>query len=665
MFSKIFIERPRLATVISVIITMAGIIAIFNIPVAEFPQITPPVVRVSTVYPGANAEVVRDTVAAPIEQEVNGVENMLYMESSSSNNGSYELTVTFEIGTNPDINQVNVQNRVQLAEPQLPQEVLDQGIDVRRRSTDMLGVITFVSPNNTYDRVFMTNYLTRTVKDSLVRIAGVNDVFIFGEFDYSMRIWLKPDKLRALNLSEDEVIDAIQSQNLQATIGYMGTVPAVPGQEVQYVLRAKGRLTEAEEFEDIVVRSNEQGGLVRLKDIARIELDSKEYSPIAFKNGQPTVGMAVYRSSEANAVLTMNEVRAQLKDLKEIMPGDIEYEIIYDTTDYVREAISEIVFTLFFTFLLVVLVIFIFLQDWRATLIPTAAIPVSIIGTFAFLLALGFSANTVVLFALILAIGLVVDDAIVVVENVHRLIEEGLDPKAASIKAMDQVTGPIVATTLVLLAVFVPIAFMPGIVGQLYKQFGVTICVSVVISAINSLTLSPALCSIFLRKTKLTTKGPFGWFNRYMDFSRRLYGKWVAWLLRRIAVPAFIFISVLLSTWYLTEIIPSSFLPEEDRGGFFNDVKLPEGASLERTQMVLDNVTNILLNIKGVDDVLAVSGFSLLSGQAENVGFAIASLEPWDERKSSDQHIKSIIYKANNKYKPILSANIFPFMPPP
>lgn len=666
MFSKIFIERPRLAIVISILITLGGIIAIYTIPVGEYPNITPPVIRVSAVYPGANAEVVRDTVAAPIEQEVNGVDDMLYMQSDCSNNGRYTLEVTFTVDSNPDIDQVNIQNRLQLAKSQLPKEVLDQGIDVRRRSADMLAVVPFFSPKGTRDRVFMSNYVSRTVEDALVRINGVSDVYIFGSYAYSMRIWMDPDKLIALGMSAQEVIRAIREQNIQATVGSVGTAPSPPGQKVQYTLKAKGRLKKPEEFGNIVIRHNEKGGLVRVKDVAEVELASKDYMTKAWYNNQPTIGIAVYKSSEANALETMDAVEAELKLQAEDFPADMEYKVMYDTTDYVKKAIEEIIFTLGLTFLLVVAVIFAFLQNWRATLIPAVAVPVSIIGTFAALLALGMSANTISLFALILAIGLVVDDAIVVVENVHRVMEvEKLDRKSAAIKSMTEVTGPIVATTLVLLAVFVPVAFMPGITGQLYKQFGVTLCVSVVISSICALTLSPALCGVFLKEAKPHRRGPFGWFNSSLWFSRKLYVSVVGWLIRHLSVGILFFLILAGGAWLFSGHIPTSFLPQEDKGGFFNDIKLQEGASIQRTNEVIHKLTKKCLQIEGVEDVIAVSGFSLLSGRAENVGFAVADLIPWDERTAPELHLNAMVNKVSKELNSISTANIHSFVPPP
>lgn len=666
MFSRIFIERPRLAMVVSIFITLAGLIALFNIPVAQYPQITPPEIRVTAVYPGANAKVVADNVAAPIEKEVNGVDKMLYMSSSCSNDGRYELAVTFAVGTDSDMDQVNLQNRVQLATPKLPREVVSQGITVRKRSTDILGAVVFFSPKGTRDKLFLSNYVSRNIKDALVRLDGVSDVFIFGEFEYSMRIWMDPERLTARGLTADDVSAAIRRQNIQAAVGSIGTSPAGADQQFQYTLRAKGRLNDVEDFKNIIVRSNDQGGLVRVRDIARVELGSKNYSTHSIINGQTCLGMGVYRSSDANSLNTMKAVRAELKHLAKQMPDDVQYKVIYDTTKYVSAAIDEIAMTLGIVCLLVVGVVFIFLQDWRATLIPAVTIPVSMIGTFAVLLALGYNANTISLFALIMAIGLVVDDAIIVVENVYRVMDKRkLSPKAATIRAMGQVTGPIVATTLVLLAVFVPVGFMPGITGQLYKQFAVTICTSVLISSINALTLSPALCAVLLKEPKVIRRGPLAWFNRVLESSRNIYVTSTAWLIRRLAVALLILAGVFGAGYFLFTRSPTSFLPQEDQGAFFINAQLPEGASLARTNKVMERVTRTLQDIDGVDDVLGVSGFSLLSGTAENVAFGIVVLKPWDERTRPDQQLDALVGQAMGRLAAISSANIFAFAPPP
>jgi HAE1 family hydrophobic/amphiphilic exporter-1 len=665
MFSKLFIDRPRFAVVISLVITIAGLIAMTNLPVAEMPDITPPVVHVSAIYPGANAETIAETVAAPIEQEINGVENMIYMESEISNDGSYDLSVTFKMDSNPDINQVNLQNRLQLAQSQLPQEVIDQGISVTRRSTDMLGVVSFISPDNSKDQLEIGNFVIRRIKDALVRVDGVSDTFIFGDREYSMRIWADPDRLTAFGLSPADVVSAVRKQNIQATVGYVGTAPASKEQEIQFTLRAKGRLTEVSEFENIIIRTNESGGVVRVKDVARVELGGKSYSIDARLNNNPSVAVAIYKSSEANALETMVKVREELKRLEQYMPAGIDYRVMYDSTDYIRTTINEIVFTLFLTFLLVIIVIYIFLQDLRATIIPSAAIPVSIIGTFAVMSALGYNINTISLFAFILAIGLVVDDAIVVVENVHRVMEEeDVSAKDAAIKAMKEVTGPIIATTLVLIAIFVPIAFMPGISGQLYKQFGVAICISVIFSSINSLTLSPALCAVFLKKPKVKKHGPFAWFNTYLSFSRNIYTSTTRWLLKKIAIPIVAFICVVVGVYFLSEYIPTSFLPNEDKGAFFVDIKLAEGATLEKTMETLSKVSEIALNTDGVADILAVSGFSLLSGSAENVGFCIIPLVDWDERPKGVT-LETAMAEFSRKVNAEVPAQVFPFAPPP
>jgi len=666
MISKIFINRPRLAAVVSIFITLAGLIALLNIPVAQYPQITPPEIRVTATYPGASAEVLANTVGAPIEKEVNGVENMLYMSSSCSNAGTYSLSVTFAVGTDPDIDQVNLQNRVQLAAAKLPQEVVEQGITVRRRSADIMAAISFYSPGRSQDMLFLSNYISNNIKDALVRLEGVSDVAVFGEKEYSLRIWMDPERLTALGLTADDVISAIRSQNIQASVGAVGQEPVDLGQQVQYTLRAKGRLTDVEEFENIVIRGNSQGGIVRVRDIARVELAAKTYGSQSALNGFPAATLAVYQTTEANALETMAAVKAELGRLDDRMPEDIEYRVILDSTRYVSAAIDEIVMTLGLVSFLVIGVVFIFLQNWRATLVPAVTIPVSLIGTFAVLLALGYNANTISLFALIMAIGLVVDDAILVVENVYRVMhEEALDARAASIKAMSQVTGPIIATTLVLFAVFIPVGFIPGITGQLYRQFAVTMCTSVLLSAICALTLSPAMCAAVLLPTRPHLRGPFGWFNRILELTRRGYVAGSALLIRwRMLVPLLL-IAIFGSAWFLFSHTPNSFLPDEDQGYFFLNVQLPEAASLFRTNTVMQRATDEIKGIDGVENVIGVSGFSLLSGSADNVGFAIAILKPWDERKRPNLQLDSIVEQAQEKLSAISTANIFAFAPPP
>jgi hydrophobe/amphiphile efflux-1 (HAE1) family protein len=666
MISRIFISRPRLAAVVSIVITVAGLIALFNIPVAQYPRITPPVIQVTAVYPGANAKVIADTVAAPIEKEVNGVANMLYMSSSSSNLGIYTLSVTFAVGTNPDIDQVNLQNRVQLAASKLPRAVVSQGIDVRKRSSNMMAVIAFYSPQKSRDMLFLSNYVSNDVKDAIVRLKGVSDAFIFGEKEYSIRIWMNPERLAALGLTADDVIGAIRNQNIQAAVGAVGQEPMAASQQVQYTLRARGRLSDVKDFKNIVIRANDQGGLVRVGDIARVELAAKSYGHTDMLNGKQAAVMAVYRSTGANALDTMKAVKAELKHIAERMPADVNYEIILDTTNYVSAAIHEIIMTLALTALLVILVVFVFLQDWRATLIPAVTIPVSLIGTFGVLLALGYSANTISLFALIMAIGLVVDDAIVVVENVYRVMdEENLPPKEATLRAMRQVTGPIVATTLVLFAVFVPVGFMPGITGQLYRQFAVTMCTSVLISAICALSLSPAMCATVLRPQRARRRGPFGWFNRFLEAVRRRYVSGSAWLIRRLAVALLLLAAVFGAVAYIFLHSATSFLPQEDQGYFFLNVQLPEAASLARSSAVLQRITGDIKAIEGVKDVIGVAGFSLFSGDANNVGFGVVILNPWNERKRPDLRIGAIVGQAQGKLAAIAEANSFAFAPPP
>ncbi|MCU0556723.1 MAG: multidrug efflux RND transporter permease subunit [Desulfobacterales bacterium] len=665
MLSRIFIERPRLAMVISIVITLAGVLALLNIPIAQYPQITPPEIRVSATYPGANAQVVADSVAAPLEAEINGVEDMLYMVSTSSNDGGYSLSVTFAVGTDPDIAQVNVQNRVQQATAKLPSDVIAQGISVRTRSSDMLAVISFFSPEGSRDTLFLSNYVSINVKDALTRIKGVSEGFIFGAKDYSMRVWMDPERLTSLGLTADDVVTAIRQQNIQAAAGAIGTAPGKDTQQVQYTLRAEGRLKDVADFKNIIVRANAQGGVVRVKDIARVELGAQSYSSTSTLNGSPAVNMAIYRSAGANALDTVQAIDAELKRLSQRFPDDLHYRSVYDTTKYVRSAILEITITLMITFVLVVGVTFLFLQDWRATLIPLLTIPVSLVGTFAALLALGFTANTITLFALILAIGVVVDDAIVVVENAQRVMQdEGLGAKAAAIRAMGQVTGPIISTTLVLLAVFVPVGFLPGITGQLYQQFAVTLSVAVLLSSINALTLSPALCATLLRPPRTIRRGPLAWFSRTLAASRSGYVAAAAWLIRRSLLVLGLFALIFGASYYLLASRPTSFLPNEDQGAFFVDIQLPEAAALARTNEVLAQVSEIIENTPGVADVIAVSGFSIISGSSENVGLAVVVLDPWSERNAPELRLAGLMGRVRAELAALPTANIFAFSPP-
>ncbi|MEM8800261.1 MAG: efflux RND transporter permease subunit, partial [Pseudomonadota bacterium] len=585
MLAKIFIARPRFAGVISLVVMLIGALALLRIPVSEFPEITPPEVLVDTSYPGANAATVEDSVAAPIEAQVNGVDDMLYMSSTSTNDGRYRLSVTFKVGTNPDIAQVNVQNRVQLAFSRLPSEVTQQGVNVRKQSPSLFLVVNVFSPDRTFDSLFLSNYTTINIRDALARIDGIGEASIFGALDYGMRVWLDPDRMTNLGITVSDVIDRIREQNLQASVGQIGAPPSSSDQPVQLSVLAKGRLRDAEEFGQIILRTNTDGAVLRLRDVARIELGAQSYRAKAKLNGVPGVAMGLYLAPGANALSVANAVKSELKRLEPRFPEDIEAKIIYDTTAFVRANIREVAITLLITFVLVFAVTFLFLQDWRQTLVPTVAIPVSLIGTFAVLLPLGFSANTQTLFGLILAIGIVVDDAIVVIENVQRLMaDEQLSPRDAALKAMQQVSGPIIATTLVLLAVFVPVGLLPGITGELYRQFAVTISVAVVLSSLVALTLSPALCAILLKPPSDRVNPLFRLFNKVLDKVRNGYGRAVAVLVRRAAVSIVLVLGFLVVTSVIYSRLPTSFIPSEDKGYFFIDVQLPDAASLVRTE---------------------------------------------------------------------------------
>lgn len=666
MLSSIFISRPKFAIVISLVLTVMGVIGYMALPVAQFPEITPPVVNVSTSYPGANAETVEKSVAAPIEAQVNGVDGMVYMTSTSSDNGGYSLAVTFEVGTDPDIAAVNVQNRVAQAMAGLPAEVTASGVVTQKSSSNMLLVAALTSPGNTYDNVFLSNYAAINIKDALSRVEGVGKADILTNFEYAMRIWLDPNKMAGLGIAPSDVIGAIREQNVEVSAGQVGA-PPVPGDQVfQYTIKSKGRLTEVSEFEDIVIRTGSGGSSVRLSDVARVELGASTYSASGFNDGVPSTILAVYQAPGANALAVSDAVLAELERLSAAFPDDVEYTVPFNTTDFVEQSLNDVVSTLVMTFILVISVVFIFLGSLRATIIPAVAIPVSLIGTFAFLLAMGMSLNTISLFALVLAIGIVVDDAIVVVENVERIIaEEGLPPAEATRRAMDQITGPVIATTLVLLAVFVPVTFMPGITGRLYSQFAVTISIAVVISSINALTLSPALCALILKPRKGAPSGALALFERGIGGLRDGYTSVVSRFLRLPLIGLAIIAAVALGTGGLFNASSKGFLPAEDNGYLFVDIQLPDAAALGRTEQVTQRVDAQIRAIPGVEGTVLVNGFSLLNGASANGAMIIANLAPWDQRGEDSLQPDAILGQIYGIANQEAAASIVAFNPPP
>ena len=667
MISSVFIDRPRLAIVIAVLISIAGLLALTSIPVSQLPDIVPPQVQVTTTYPGASAEVVEAAVAQPLESKVIGADKMIYMKSSSGNDGSYNLSVSFELGTDPDINTVNINNRVQTALSLLPSEVQAQGITVQKRSSSILQFITLRSSNPEHDTLFLTNYGTINILDELARTPGVGSATLFGRFNYSMRVWFDITRLNSLNLAPSDIIAAIRSQSVQAPVGRIGARPVADNQQFQMNLQTQGRLTTAAEFNEIVIRANPDGSLLRLKDVARVELGAQNMDSESWLNDQEAVAIGIFLAPGANALSASTAVHATLDKVRPRFPEGLEVGVNFDSSTFVKDTIHEVFKTLIEAFILVALVVFLFMGSLRATLVPIVAAVVSLIGTFAALLVLGYSANTVSLLALVLAIGIVVDDAIVVVENVERVMEEEpeLSPVAATKKAMNQVTAPIIAITLVLLSVFVPIAFISGISGELFRQFAVTLSVAMLISAVNALTLSPALCAMLLRHTG-ERRGLMARIGRGIDKVRNGYALLVRKMLR------FAILSIALVLLFgagiigMTQITPTGFVPEEDQGAFFINVQLPDGASVSRTRAVAKQVEEMLSAMPQVENVISIVGYSFLdSFSASNNAFLIASLKPFADRPAITDKVQTLIGKTFGATAQIRSANIFPFNLPP
>ena len=663
MLSRFFIYRPIFASVISIVIMIAGLVSQTGLPVAKFPEITPPTVQVTCFYPGANAQVVADTVAAPIEQEVNGVEDMIYMSSVSSDDGSYTLTVTFEIGVDMDMATVLVQNRVSIANAKLPEEVRRQGVTTKKQSTSIIQFVAFTSDDPRHDALFLGNFATLSIKDELSRIRGVGSVTIFGASDYSMRVWLNPNLMKARNLTTEDVVAAISEQNVQVAAGRLGEPPAKA--EFELVINTLGRLNEVEQFENLIIKTEGQR-ITRVRDVARVELGAKDYKYLSTYKGAPCATLGIYQLPGANALDVAQKVEEKLEELSKSFPDGVKYEIPLDTTLYVEASIAEVYETLLIAVLLVVIVIFIFLQDWRATIVPSAAIPVALIGTFAVMGLFGFSINTLTLFGIVLAIGIVVDDAIVVVENTDRYLSEGFAPKEAAVKAMEEMTGPVIATTLVLLAVFVPTAFMGGITGQLYRQFALTISAAVLLSTVNALTLSPSLCGILMRKTEGEKNFFFRGFNRVFDYVTNIYGVVIGAFVRRVSVVLLVFFALIALTGWGYIQIPTGFLPSEDQGYCFANIQLPDASSQSRTVEVLAELDKIVKETPGVSDWVSVAGYSLLSANnGGNLGLMAIIYEPWEDRTTPELSQQAIVDHLRREFSKVQEGVVFAFVPPP
>ncbi len=667
--SKFFINRPNVAIVIALLTVIAGLVAMTKLPIAQLPDIVPPQISVSATYTGADAQTIEQSVATPLEQQMNGVDNMIYMMSTNANDGTMSLKVTYDVGTNVDIDQVNTQNRVSQASPNLPTSVNQYGVTVKKLMGLPLLVLAIYSPNGTYNGQFLGNYATINVNDALLRVPGVGQVTNFGASDYAMRIWVKPDQLTKLGMTVSDLTNAVQQQSAVNPAGQIGAEPAPKGQQFTYAVRAAGRLINPEEFGNIIVRQNPDGSTVRLKDVSRIELGSLVYQQIGRFNGKPAVIISVYQAPGSNALAVAKQVKAQMDELKTRFPDGLEYTVAMDTTLPITEGMKEIITTLLEAIVLVIIVVFLFLQNWRATLIPLLAVPVSLIGTFAVFPLLGFSINTLSLFGLILAIGLVVDDAIVVVEAVEHHIEHGLSPKEATFKAMEEVTAPVIGIALILSAVFVPMAAMGGIKGLLNQQFAVTIAISVLISAFNALTLSPALSSLLLRPRK-KARGPLGkffdWFNRWFGKMTGGYVSWSGVLIRRWGIALLLLVGITVIAGGMGKKLPTSFIPEEDQGYAFLQVQLPDAASLQRTDAVMRKLDDMLAHTHGIKSFSGISGFSLLSNtSASYTGFYFLQLEPWDERVTEELSANGLMRGLNQKMRTEIPETIaFAFGPP-
>ena len=663
MFSKFFIDRPRFAAVIAIVMALAGIICAWNLPVALYPEITPPEIHVDVVYPGASADVVSKVVGIPIENAVNGVEDMIYM-SSTSYDGRYSLTVTFKSGTNPDIAQVKVQNRLQQATGLLPSEVTRQGFTVRSRSSSILGVLSFISADGSMSENDISDYVDDNVKKNLSKISGVGDVTVYGS-KKSMRIWLDADKLSLLGLPISAVKSAISSQNYMPTLGKIGARPNDGSELIVYPLQTQGRLSSIDDFKNIIIRTDEEGGLLRLGDVATIEIGTENYSFSGNMNGKIAANMALSLTSGANALSTMEAVKAELKRLEQFFPEGLTYQITVDTTDFINESVHEVIWTLLLTFVLVVFVCYLFLQDWHATLVPSIAIPVSLLATFIVIKALGYSINMFTLLGLVLAIGVVVDDAICVVERVILLMSrEGMNRYDATVRAMQEISGPIIATTLVLLAIFVPIAFLGGITGKIYQQFAVTIATAVSFSSINALTLSPAICATMLTDIKPTKIKVLIWFNDLVAYTRNKYAAFARLIGRHVALIFVIFLVLVALVFGTFKMNRTSFVPSEDQGFVMASIQLPEGATLDRTEAITKQFAEIAKTEPGIKDIMTILGFSFTSGAGENVAIAMISLKPWSQRPKKEDSSSVILTRLRQKTINIPEAE-FQFMEMP